>query len=280
MFTTGSKYFFGVSAVLLVAALFYGGATAPNEVGMSTFTGVLSFGYKGPVGDHVGYAVLMGAAGAALFLGCVVVAFRDADAEAGAQLLALDSVPDAGPRPTASYWPVIAAFGAAVTVVGLVVGAPLVGLGLIVLTAVAFEWAIAVWSEKATGDPTVNRAIRRRVMMPIEVPVLGALGIAAFVLAISRIMLALPKFGVYVLFGLVPAIVLAAAFAFSARPRINRSAVAALCLVGALAVLGGGVVAAVVGPQKIDPHEEEGGPGEEGGLSPIGAHGPRIAVPR
>lgn len=280
MFTTGSKYFFGTAAVLWVAALVYGGATAPNEVGMSTFTGVLTFGYKGPVGDQIGYAVLMGAAGAALFLGCVIVAFRDADAEAAAELLALDTVPETTAPRGASYWPVIAAFGVATTAIGLVVGAPLVGLGLIVLTAVAFEWAIAAWAEKATVDPGVNQSIRRQVMMPFEVPVLGALGIAVFVLAISRIMLALPKAGVYILFGLVPAVVLVVAFAFSSRPTINRSVLAGLCVAGALAVLGGGVVAAVVGPQPIEHHEEEGEHADEGGLAPLHVDTASSGVPR
>jgi len=32
--TTGSKWFYGVAAAALVAALVYGGATNPSEVGM------------------------------------------------------------------------------------------------------------------------------------------------------------------------------------------------------------------------------------------------------
>jgi hypothetical protein len=196
VFTTGSKWFFGLAAAAVVAALVYGGATNPDEVGMSTFTGVLTLGYKGGVGDHLGYAVLMGLAGASLFLGATTAAFRDSSVEAEAELLERETVPEVVADPRGSYWPVIAAFGVGFVAVGLVTDAPLVLLGIVVLAAATFEWGVSAWTETATGDPAVNQAIRRRVMMPIEVPVMGALGIAIFVLSISRVLLALPKLGV------------------------------------------------------------------------------------
>lgn len=257
MLTTGSKWFFGLAGAALVAALVYGGATNPSEIGMSTLTGVITLGYKGGVGDHVGYAVLMGLVGAGLFLGSTTAAFRDGSVEASAELIERDTVPEVVAPAAGSYWPVLAAFGAGALVIGLVTTPLLVYLGIAVLTAVAFEWAISAWAEKATGDAEVNRAIRRRVMMPVEVPVLGALGIAVFVLAVSRILLALPPLGVYLLFAAVPIIVLVVAFALSARPRINRSIVAGLCVVGGLAILAGGVISAAVGPREIEHHSEE-----------------------
>lgn len=259
MFTTGSKWFFGLAAAALVAALIYGGATNPDEVGMSTFTGVLTFGYKGGVGEQLGYAVLMGLVGAGLFLGATSAAFRDASVEAGAELLERETVPEVVAPAHGSYWPIIGAFGVGTATVGLVTARPLVMLGVVVVVAAAFEWAVSAWAERATGDPVVNQAIRRRVMMPVEVPVLGALGIAAFVLSISRIMLAVPQLGVYILFGAVPLLVLIVAFILAARPRINRSVVAGLCVVAAVAILAGGVASAIVGPRPLE-HEE----GEEG----------------
>ncbi|MGI8936787.1 MAG: hypothetical protein ACR2JF_00985 [Iamia sp.] len=257
MFTTGSKWFFGVAAVALVGALVYGGATNPSDVGMDTLTGVLTLGYKGGVGDQFGYVVLMGIAGASAFLGATTAAFRDASIEAEAALLGRDTVPDLTAPAQGSYWPVVGAFGAASVVIGLVTTQLLVILGVVVLLAVTFEWGISAWAEKATNDPSANQVIRRQVMMPIEVPVLGALGIAVFVLAVSRMLLALPELGVYLLFALVPITVMVVAFVLSARPRINRSVVAGLCVVGALGILAGGVVSAVVGPRDIEEHEEE-----------------------
>ncbi len=261
MFTTGSKWFFGVATAALVAALVYGGATAPgNDVGMDTFTGVLTLGYKGAVGDHMGYAILMAIAGAAVFLGASIAAFRDADVEAEADLLGIEpaAVAEVTAPVRGSYWPILGAFGAAILVVGLVTSAALVGLGLIVMVAIAFEWAITAWSERATVDAGVNQAARRRVMLPFEVPVLGALGIGVFVLAISRVLLSVSHTAVYFIFGGVSLAVLIIAFVISAKPTISPSVIAGLCVVGALAVLAGGVVSAIVGPREIEHHPEEG----------------------
>lgn len=256
MFTTGSKWFFGLAATAFVAALVYGGATNPSEVGMSTFTGVLSLGWKGGVGDHIGYAVLLGIAGAATFLGAATAAFRDSEVEATAALIDAESVPEVEAPARGSYWPVIGAFGVGCVALGLATSQALVVLGLVVLTAVAFEWGVTAWSERATGDAEVNRAIRRRVMLPLEVPVLGALGIAVFVLSISRLLLALPSLAVYLVFGIVPAIVLTLAFVLASRPRVNPTVVAVLCVVGGLAVLAGGVIGAAVGPREIEHHDD------------------------
>lgn len=276
MFTTGSKWFFGVAAVALVAAFVYGGATNPNEIGMSTLTGVLTLGYKGGVGDQFGYVVLMGVAGASAFLGATTAAFRDSSIEAEAALLGRDTVPDLTAPVEGSYWPVVGAFGAGSVVLGLVTTQLLVILGVVVLLAVTFEWGISAWAEKATTDPAANQAIRRQVMMPIEVPVIGALGIAVFVLAVSRMLLALPDIGRYLLFALVPITVMVVAFVLSARPKLNRSVVAGLCVVGALGILAGGVMSAVVGPQPVEEHEEE----EHEGSPPLAPDAPvSVTVP-
>ncbi len=274
MFTTGSKWFFGLAGAAFVAALVYGGATNPSEVGLSTFTGVLTLGYMGGVGDHLGYAVLMGLAGAGVFLGATTAAFRDSSVEAEAQLLAREGVPEVVAPERGSYWPIIAAFGVGAVTIGLVAGQALVLLGIAILAAATFEWAVSAWAEKATGDAAVNQAIRRRVMLPVEVPVLGVLGIAVFVLSVSRILLTLPKLGVYILFGAVPTLVLVAAFVLAAKPKINRSVVAGLCVVGGLAVLVGGIVSAAVGPREIEPHHSE-----EHSESPAEEHGAALVDP-
>ncbi len=276
MFTTGAKYFFGLAVAAMVAAAFYGGASAGHEVDLDTILGVLTLGYKGRVGDHVGYSVLVGVFVSSLFIGCVSVAFRDADAEAAAQVVDSETPPPAPVPQGASYWPIVAAFGVGSVVIGLVVGSPLVVLGLGALAAVAFEWAVKNWADRATADPALNRSIRNRVMYPIEVPVLSAVGIAVFVLAISRVLLAVPEFGAYLVFGLVPALILGVAWLLSARPRVSPNVLAALLLVGGLAVLAGGVVGAAIGPREIEPHEEEGGHGE--GEGSVGRPGPPIVM--
>ena len=72
---------------------------------MDALLGVLTLGYKGAVGDHIGYSVLISLSAASLFVGCVVVAFRDADAAAQASLLDLETAPVATAPQGVNYWP-------------------------------------------------------------------------------------------------------------------------------------------------------------------------------
>ena len=54
MFTTGFKFFFGLAIALTIGAVAYGYSTGGEHVGPITL------GWKGGVGDHVGYRVLIG----------------------------------------------------------------------------------------------------------------------------------------------------------------------------------------------------------------------------
>ena len=58
--------------------------------------------------------------------------------------------------------------------------------GVIVGIVVLLEWMVSAWSERATGDPEVNRRIRNRVMNPIEIPLFGAIGVAVNVTTSPR----------------------------------------------------------------------------------------------
>ena len=61
MFTTGSKWFFGLGLVSLVLAAAYGWTTGGSGLGP------LTVGYKGGVGDHLGYGLLLAIAMVAVF---------------------------------------------------------------------------------------------------------------------------------------------------------------------------------------------------------------------
>jgi hypothetical protein len=275
MFPTGSKYFFGLGFFALVAAMVYGAASADHAVNLDTFVGVMTFGYKGSVGDHVGYSILVGLAGACIFLGCVTAAFRDADAEAVAEVAGLDSVPEVVPPGTASYVPIITAFGVGSIVLGLVAGAIWVAVGLIILAFMVVEWTVKAWSDRATGDPAVNQAIRNRLMYPVEVPVLAAAGIAVFVLSIARLLLVLPnELSSYLVFGLVPCVMLAGGWFITTRPQLNRNVLTALLLVGGVAVLASGIVGASIKERDVEHHEEEEHSEGEGSLAPIAPDAP------
>jgi len=259
MITTGSKFFYALAAVLLAAAVVYGWSTGGDVVGP------LSLGYKGGVGDHLGYGVLLAAGVASLFAGLCTTAFRDADPEAGAELLGVDAVPAVAPAPTAgSYWPVVGAFGVVLLLVGAVLNNVFFVAGLIALGAVAVEWTMQAWSERATGDPAVNREIRNRVMYPIEIPVAGALIVAVVVLGYSRVFLAVSKLGAVWIALAIAATIFAVGAALSFRPRIRTDLVAGLLAAAAVVTIGAGIFGAVAGEREFEVHGEEHGEAEHG----------------
>jgi hypothetical protein len=271
MFKTGSKFLFGLAGFGFVAAILWAAGTGDHAIGMDTLIGPLTLGYKGYVGQHAGFSVLVGVSAAALFLGIFLSALRDTDPDALAQVAGLDAVPEAPAPATVNYWPVVAAFSVAAIALGLAIGPIMFVIGLVGLTIATVEWAVRAWSDRATGDPEVNQAIRNRFMYPVEIPGLAVLGVGGLVLAVSRILLAVPKFGAYLVFGLVPVLVLVAGAVIVSKPKISQSVVAGLLLVGGLAILGGGVVAAVAGEREHGGgHEEEEEHGEEG-LAPLPA---------
>ena len=159
------------------------------------------------------------------------------DPEASAQVLGLETVPEVPAPVRANYWPVIGAFSLGAVVLGLGIGSTMFFLGCVGLAVTGIEWAVRAWADRATGDPEVNQSIRDRFLGPVEVPGLAALGVAGLVLAVSRILLALPKEGSYVVFGLVPAIILVLAYLVVSRPQLSQSAIAGMLLIGAVALL-------------------------------------------
>lgn len=275
MFKTAAKLFYGLAAVGLVMAVGYAAVTSHHKGGMETVLGPLTLGYKGTVGDHAGFAVLVGVSFVALFLGVVLSALRDADPDAEAQVLGLETVPDVEAPVSANPWPVVAAFSAGAVALGLAVGPPLFVIGMVGLAATTVEWAVRAWSDRATGDPEVNRAIRHRFLQPVEVPAIAVLCIGGMVLAVSRILLALPKTGGYVVFGAVPAVILAIGALIVTRPKLNPSLVAVLLLVGGVAVLAGGVAAAIHGEREVE-HESDTGTHGEAGLAPLPGPGTTV----
>ena len=268
MITTGSKWFFGLGVVSLVLAAAYGWSTGGNGLGP------VSAGYKGGVGDHFGYGILLAAAVVSLFLGLVATAARDADADAVAQVAGTETVPPVVPA-GASYWPPVAAFGAALVVVGLVSQAVLVVFGLIVLGIVLAEWAVQTWADRATGDPETNRLIRNRLMNPIEYPAAGVLILGLLAVGFASLFLALPSEAAVWVALVAAVVIVGAGFAIASRPRISSNVVVGLLVVGALVVIGVGVAGGIAGTREFHPHEEheeeEHGTEGEGALGQAGA---------
>lgn len=248
MIKTGSKFFYSTAAIAFVAAVVYAGSTGDQEVGMDTLLGPLTLGYKGYVGEHVGFTLLMSLAVVALALGAFLSGLRDADAESAAEVAGLETVPEVSVPVTVNYWPIIAGFGAALMAVGLAVDSAYFVVGAAVLAVTTFEWASYAWASRATGDPEVNRSIRSRVFGPLEIPLGSFLGAAVLVLAVSRILLAMPQISGYIIFGVVPVLVMAGGVLVISRPTLPPSAIVGMLALGGLVLIGGGIVAAIAGP--------------------------------
>jgi hypothetical protein len=256
--TTGSKWFFGLGLVSLVLAAAYGWTTGGNG------TGPLTMGYKGGVGDHFGYGVLVAAGLISLFLGAVSLAVRDAEALAEAQVAGTETVPAAIPAPP-SYWPAVAAFGVALAVVGLVASPVLFVIGLVALGVVLVEWAVQAWADRATGDPAINRQIRNRLMNPIEFPAAGLLAIGVVVASFSRLFLSLSADGAVWVGISIAGLIILSGFFFASRPRVSANVIVGVLLLAALVVIGLGIGGAVSGERKFHEPGAEGTTVEEGG---------------
>ncbi len=273
MITRGSKFFYAAAVVGFAAAVVYGFLSGAAEhsgvIGVfqdgdvvNSIVGPLTFGWKGWVGDHVGYSVLMGFAAVMAALGGFSTAFRDGSADVLVQMEGGDVATATNPPVVTpvglSYWPLVAAFGVGIAVVGLAVDALLFWVGVVVLAVVLVSWTVRAWAERATGDQTTNRELRHELMDPLEVPVLAVLTLAVIVLCVSRLLLALPQAAsVYVIIA-AAVVVFGLAFVLAGRPELKRSMVIAVLLVGGVVIIGAGIAGGVAGEQ----HEGE----EEHGL--------------
>lgn len=252
MFTWASKYLLAVSGASFLGAVLYGILSGGGPIG------VVSLGYKGGVGDHVGYAILIAVGIVSFYLAVLNLVIRDGDAATASEVAGVDGVLAVSTPSNPSFWAPLAAFGAACIAVGLAVSQAFVILGIVILAVVLLEWTVLAWSERATGDDTVNTVIRSRTIGPIEIPMLSTLAIAVVVIGISRVLLAVSATGATAVASIVALAVFGAAIAI-AKSRAPRSVIAGVVAIGALAVLGGGIAGAVVGEREIVHHHSEDG---------------------
>jgi hypothetical protein len=250
--TTASKVYFGAAFVAAVAALVYSwGAGGGLE-------GPVTLGMKGGIGELGGYIVLMTTALVMALLGVAASILRDADPEVAARVARLEEVPPVTPPEGATYWPALGAAAAVTAAVGLVASPVMFVIGLIAAGLVLLEWMVQAWSDRATGDPAVNRRIRNRLMYPIEIPLIGALAIGTLVVSISRVLLATSATASWIIASAVGVIIFLTAVLLAYRPGVSKDAIAVVLVLFMAMAIGAGIAAAAAGHRTFGEGEGEG----------------------
>ncbi|MET0144526.1 MAG: hypothetical protein ABW328_07055 [Ilumatobacteraceae bacterium] len=242
MFTFGSKVLIGATVVATIAAIVYG------------LTQEGSLGTVGLISAALGLGLLAG----------VNLYARDSDVSS-MDAAALTESAAARPTPGPSMWPIVAALGGTLVVIGLVSFPVVFIFGLIALLAATAEWMVQAWSERASGDVRFNADVRSRLAHPLEFPVLAAIGVGIIIYSFSRIMLFLSKTSGPAVFGVIGALILVVGFIVAFSDSLRAGAIATVSVVAALGLVTGGVAAALGGERELHPHETTGALAADGG---------------
>ena len=233
MVGNGTKYFSGLAGLAIVAAVAYG---------------LLDYRFFGTI---VLGAVAIGFLG---LMAVTVVAGDSASADRRRQ--------HARPESNA-WWPLMAAVGLALLMIGFVVEAVYAFAGMALMAIAGLEWTFSAWSDHYSADPVANKVQRDRLLRPLEAPLFAALLVALPVFLVSRVLLASSRNGASWTAMAVAGVILAFAFLLYAVPDLRRSFVMLGVAIGGLAVVVGGIVALAVGERDFEEHHEEEDHSEE-----------------
>lgn len=284
MFTPGFKLFAALSGFGLLWAFLFGMSSGSEfdqvrDNLATSILGPLSLGWKGDVGNLSGYVYFVAMAAAAAFLAGVIVAFRDADPDAEAEVIGAESVPLTRAPYGTSYWPMAGGFTLGAMVLGLVTNMAIFWAGVVVLVAVIGVWSFRAWAERATGDDETNLAIYEGFINPIRLPFTALVLIGIVAVGTSRVILAAPSKNASTFIFLGAGAVLFLVFvALNAVPDLGRKLVPVVIVLFALVFIGAGIVGAAKGERDMSHHGTEaegghGGTGAEGGTSGEGHEG-------
>jgi MFS family permease len=253
------RFYIGFAVAALFGAIVASLGTNDSDPIVDRVIGPLTIGWKGGVGDHLAYSVLLGVAVAAGFVGIVLTAFREADASAVAQVVDLEAAPLTRAPIGANYWPIVSVFALAVVLIGLSISSQNLAIaGGIALAAAALMWTLRAWAERATGNEQANVQLYRQMVEPIRLPVLSIILIGIVAIGFSRVLLALPNTkSSAAVFGVVALVFLLGAVGVALKPRISRSIIVLLLFGLGLAIVVGGIVGAALGHREFHKHEIE-----------------------
>lgn len=224
MFTTGSKYFIGLTALSVVATVLYLFLVNPSDLGALALLGLVT---------------------SAATLSGVSIFTRDSDTETVEQ--AVDA--SAGPA-SASFWPIVVALGAAMILLGVATEPVVFVLGIAVLVGGGVEWMVQGWADRASANPAYNSDVRAKVLGGIEYPGLSAVLTIVVAFLFSRIFLAVSKDAATIFFMVVAAVIFALGFVFAARTDLRKKALSVVLPVSIALLAIAGVVSALSGERK------------------------------
>jgi hypothetical protein len=241
MLGTATKYFAGLTALAFVALLGYG---------LIEVVGRWAFDV-----ESADYRLL----GVSLFFGLVVAcALLTGVGLAAGDRPSTDRVLQHDHPAQAAWWPVLAALGVAVLIVGIVADTIVTVLGLLILAFSAVQWVMTAWSERLSTDLAYNEQIRRRLVLPVSIPLFGAVVVAGGILLLSRVLLASSRNGATWTALALMIVIVGAAFVLYALPGLRRPIVIGIVAVGVLAVIVGGVIGIASGSRTFEHHGDEG----------------------
>lgn len=223
-----SRYFAGRIALAAAAAVAVGVLTGMDGTGHVVMYATIVLGV---------------AAGAFALLFALALTVGDGDS--------LDREHSHEHRPTPAYWPIMAAVGMGVLMVGLVTDSLLTIAGVALLLISAIEWTMSAWAEHLSTDAESNAVERARLLRPFEISLYGALGIAIPVVLASRIFLTVSKTAASYAAIVIAAVILAFAFLLYAKPQLRRAVTASMLVLGGVALIVAGITSAVIGEREF-----------------------------
>ncbi|GAC1542487.1 MAG: hypothetical protein NVS3B12_30520 [Acidimicrobiales bacterium] len=245
-----SKAMFALAAVTMTLAVAYGVAT-----------------------DDGSAAAVLGFIAAGAFALALTVALADADATPYLPADApMADIPPSGGRPALpSPWPLVGAIALGALALAAATDAVVVLTGVLLVTVAAFGWFFQHWSEHPTYTARYGARLKERFLVPVGLP-LAVFGLVAIIaISLSRIFLALPEQGTRAVALVVAIVILGSAFVIAASERMARTALALLCGLAFLAVVGVGVAGLAAGERKF---EKVGVEKQSGGVTGTPVQGP------
>jgi hypothetical protein len=221
MITPGSKYFFGLTGLSLIAAILYMVLVNPNDLGAVALFGLASCG---------------------AVIGAMASFTRDGDVYTDEEAVAANAV--AGPP---SFWPIVFALGAALVLTGLATVSVVFILGIAVLIGGGVEWSIQNWADGASSDREFNEFARSRAISALEYPGLAAVGLGIIAFFFSRVFLALSKESGTIFFIVAAAAIFVVGILIASKPFMKGAVTVVVSVLAVVALVGVGTFAALSG---------------------------------